>query len=167
MVRCGESHENDIDRLQKRLSLVPRARRGDGLGLHVRVSNAQVGGSACHCRMSLVDAYEVLIVGGGRAGQALAADLGLGAEAGEGTAVVHIAMLGKLPFTALRDAVLAQPHDGRRAELRLWRRLRTRLAHAGAVLREIERRWPKGFAVLQRFRRGSLGLMAAITVEPG
>jgi len=33
----------------------------------------------------------------------------LGAEAGEVTAVVHIAMLGKLPFTALRDAVLAHP----------------------------------------------------------
>lgn len=33
----------------------------------------------------------------------------LGAEAGEVTAVVQAAMLGKLPFTALRDAVLAHP----------------------------------------------------------
>jgi pyruvate/2-oxoglutarate dehydrogenase complex dihydrolipoamide dehydrogenase (E3) component len=33
----------------------------------------------------------------------------LGAEAGEVTAVVQTAMLGNLPYTALRDAVLAHP----------------------------------------------------------
>ena len=33
----------------------------------------------------------------------------LGAAAGEVTAVVQMAMLGQLPFTALRDGVLAHP----------------------------------------------------------
>lgn len=33
----------------------------------------------------------------------------LGPEAGEVAAVVQIAMLGRLPFTALRDGVLAHP----------------------------------------------------------
>ena len=33
----------------------------------------------------------------------------LGAEAGEVAAVVQTAMLGRLPFTALRDGVLAHP----------------------------------------------------------
>ena len=41
--------------------------------------------------MSLVDAYEVLIVGGGRAGQALAADLG-GAE--HRVAMIERGMIG-------------------------------------------------------------------------
>ena len=33
----------------------------------------------------------------------------LGADAGEVTAVVQIAMLGNLPYTAVSDAVLAHP----------------------------------------------------------
>jgi len=33
----------------------------------------------------------------------------LGAEAGEVAAIVQMAMLGQLPFTALRDGVLAHP----------------------------------------------------------
>ena len=33
----------------------------------------------------------------------------LGAEAGEVTAVVQMAMLGGLPYTALRDGILAHP----------------------------------------------------------
>ncbi len=32
-----------------------------------------------------------------------------GADAGEVAAVVQVAMLGRLPFTALRDGVLAHP----------------------------------------------------------
>jgi pyruvate/2-oxoglutarate dehydrogenase complex dihydrolipoamide dehydrogenase (E3) component len=41
--------------------------------------------------MSLVDAYEVLIVGGGRAGRALAADLG---GAGHRVAMIERGMIG-------------------------------------------------------------------------
>jgi pyruvate/2-oxoglutarate dehydrogenase complex dihydrolipoamide dehydrogenase (E3) component len=41
--------------------------------------------------MSLVDAYEVLIVGGGRAGQALAADLG---GVGHRVAMIEQGMIG-------------------------------------------------------------------------
>jgi heterodisulfide reductase subunit A-like polyferredoxin len=41
--------------------------------------------------MSLVDAYEVLIVGGGRAGQALAADLG---GVGHRVAMIERSMIG-------------------------------------------------------------------------
>ena len=50
VVRCGKSHEHDIDQLQNRLSLLPCARPGDGLGLYVRLSNAQVGKDASAAR---------------------------------------------------------------------------------------------------------------------
>src|SRR5215472_19202454 len=43
VVRCGESHENDFDRLQKGLSPLSRSRPGNGLDLYGRVSSAQVG----------------------------------------------------------------------------------------------------------------------------
>jgi pyruvate/2-oxoglutarate dehydrogenase complex dihydrolipoamide dehydrogenase (E3) component len=38
----------------------------------------------------------------------------VGPNAGEIIAVVQTAMMGKLPYTALRDAVFTQPHHGRR-----------------------------------------------------
>jgi pyruvate/2-oxoglutarate dehydrogenase complex dihydrolipoamide dehydrogenase (E3) component len=37
----------------------------------------------------------------------------LGAEAGGIIAVVQVAMLAGLPYTALRDAIFAAPHHGR------------------------------------------------------
>ena len=52
--------------------------------------------------MSTSDACEVLIVGGGKAGKTLAADL---ARSGHRVALVD----GWLPFTARRDGILAHP----------------------------------------------------------
>src|SRR5262245_33591553 len=43
VVRRGKSDENNVNRLQKRLSPLPRTRPGHRLGLYVRVSSAQVG----------------------------------------------------------------------------------------------------------------------------
>jgi hypothetical protein len=43
VVRCGKSHDDNLDPLQNKLSFLPRARQSNGLGLYVRVSNPQVG----------------------------------------------------------------------------------------------------------------------------
>ena len=45
VVRCGRSHENDLDQLQNRL--LPCPRQSDGLDLYERVSHPQVGDSTC------------------------------------------------------------------------------------------------------------------------
>jgi hypothetical protein len=52
----------------------------------------------------------------------------LGVEGGELMSMLEIAMMGKLPYTGLRDAIFAHPHLGRVAEqfVRADRRRQTR-----------------------------------------
>jgi hypothetical protein len=52
------------------------------------------------------ECFDAIVLGTDQAGKPLALDL---CGAGHRTAVVEIAMMGKLPYTALEDGVFAHP----------------------------------------------------------
>jgi pyruvate/2-oxoglutarate dehydrogenase complex dihydrolipoamide dehydrogenase (E3) component len=78
-----------------------------GRGLHVKV--ATMPASAIPRARTLTETRGFLkAIVDAQSGQILGFAM-LGAHAGEVTSVVQMAMLGKLPFTALRDGILSHP----------------------------------------------------------
>jgi pyruvate/2-oxoglutarate dehydrogenase complex dihydrolipoamide dehydrogenase (E3) component len=98
-------HTVFIDPELGRVGLSERDARSRGLEIKVAriptsvIPRAQTLAETRGFLKAVVDAHSELILGFAM----------LGAEAGEVTAVVQTAMLGKLPFSVLRDSVLAHP----------------------------------------------------------
>jgi pyruvate/2-oxoglutarate dehydrogenase complex dihydrolipoamide dehydrogenase (E3) component len=98
-------HTVFIDPELGRVGMTEREARSKGLDIKV----AKVPTSVIPRARTLAETRGLLkAVVDGRSNQILGFAM-LGAEAGEVTAVVQTAMLGKLPYTALRDGVLAHP----------------------------------------------------------
>src|SRR5260221_8171936 len=98
-------HTVFIDPELGRVGLTEREARSKGLEIKV----AKVPASAIPRARTLAETRGFLkAVVDARSEQILGFAM-LGAHAGEVTAVVQIAMLGRLPFTTLRDGVLAHP----------------------------------------------------------
>jgi pyruvate/2-oxoglutarate dehydrogenase complex dihydrolipoamide dehydrogenase (E3) component len=98
-------HTVFIDPELGRIGLTEREARSKGLEIRVAkvpaiaIPRARTLAETRGFLKALVDARSEQILGFAM----------LGAEAGEVTAVVQMAMLGRLPFTALRDGVIAHP----------------------------------------------------------
>ena len=98
-------HTVFIDPELGRIGLTEREARNRGLEIKV----AKVSASAIPRARTLAETRGFLkAVVDARSQQILGFAM-LGAEAGEVTAVVQMAMLGRLPFPALRDGMLAHP----------------------------------------------------------